>query len=147
MLCVSISGSVFRPHTYMCVLACLSLVPLVTSLTQYLKSGPPQLQDMSSRLKDWLERSIITSMALDLSRAIWSSAVSSLEGLQPGVYSLAHTAEKKDFAAGNRKERFSLFKSFFFRLVVNERESGRWHLLKEEDIISRLTVFLRSERD
>lgn len=45
---------------------------------QYLKSGPPQLHDMSSRLKDWLERSMIISMALDLSRAIWSSAVRSL---------------------------------------------------------------------
>lgn len=45
---------------------------------QYLKSGPPQLHDMSSRLKDWLERSMMISMALDLSRAIWSSAVRSL---------------------------------------------------------------------
>lgn len=53
--------------------------PLVTSLIPYLKSGPPQLHDMSSKLKLWLERSMITSMALDLSRAIWSSAVSSLK--------------------------------------------------------------------
>lgn len=50
----------------------------MTSLMQYLKSGPPQLHDMSSRLKDWLERSMMISMALDLSRAIWSSAVRSL---------------------------------------------------------------------
>lgn len=53
--------------------------PLVTSLIRYLKSGPPQLHDMSSKLKLWFERSMITSMALDLSRAIWSSAVSSLK--------------------------------------------------------------------
>lgn len=53
--------------------------PLVTSLIWYLKSGPPQLQDISSRLKLWFERSMITSMALDLSKAIWSSAVSSLQ--------------------------------------------------------------------
>lgn len=46
---------------------------------QYLKSGPPQLQDMSSRLKDWFERNMMISMALDFNRAIWSSAVSSLE--------------------------------------------------------------------
>ena len=53
--------------------------PFVTSVMQYLKSGPPQLQDMSSRLNDWFERSMMISMALDFKRAIWSSAVSSLE--------------------------------------------------------------------
>lgn len=49
---------------------------------QYLKSGPPQLQDMSSRLNDWFERSMMISMALDFNRAIWSSAVSSLQNKQ-----------------------------------------------------------------
>lgn len=51
----------------------------MTSLTLYLKSLLPQVQDMSSRVKDWLERSMITSMALHLSSTIWSSADRSLQ--------------------------------------------------------------------
>lgn len=35
---------------------------------------------MSSIVKDWLERNMITSMALDLSSTIWSSEVRSLLG-------------------------------------------------------------------
>lgn len=54
-------------------------LPWVTSLTLYLKSLLPQVQDMSSRVKDWLERSMITSMALHLSSTIWSSADRSLQ--------------------------------------------------------------------
>lgn len=63
--------------------------PFVTSLMQYLKSGPPQLQDMSSRLNDWFERSMMISMALDFNRAIWSSAVSSLEHTDTVYYCTA----------------------------------------------------------
>lgn len=55
---------------------------------QYLKSGPPQLQDMSSRLNDWFERSMMISMALDFNKAIWSSAVRSLEN-KHSVHKLA----------------------------------------------------------
>lgn len=53
-------------------------LPWVTSLILYLKSLLPQVHVMSSRVKDWFERSMITSMALDFSRTIWSSAARSL---------------------------------------------------------------------
>lgn len=42
---------------------------------------------MSSRVKDWLERSMMTSMALDFSSTIWSSAVRSLPGRVEGEVS------------------------------------------------------------
>lgn len=35
---------------------------------------------MSSMMKDWLERNMMTSMALDFSSTIWSSEVRSLPG-------------------------------------------------------------------